>query len=343
MLKEYKDYKGVIHVHSRYSDGSGSLKKIVGAANQAGLDYLIITDHNTLRHKEEGAEGWHNKTLVLVGEEVSPSQGNHYLALGIEKPINPEGMDTQKYIDEVKRQGGLGFIAHPDSQGKRSLLLKKRPWTAWEAKDFTGLELWSYMYDWLVPITLFNLPYYFLYPARAIKGPSKKALRRWDKFAQERPVVAIGGADAHARHIIPGGILKLFPYRQIFSTIRTHILAPPFQLDRDHDRSLIYSALQKGHNYLSHDYLAEASGLMFRAKAKNKEAIMGDEIEFSRGLTLKASSPRPASLRLIGNGEVIKESEGDSLEMSLRQRGVYRLEVHLEGKPWIFTNPIYVR
>lgn len=343
MLKEYKDYQGVIHVHSRYSDGSGSLKKIVGAANRAELDYLIITDHNILRHKEEGAEGWHDKTLVLVGEEVSPFQGNHYLALGIEKPVNPEGKDAQEYIDEVKNQGGLGFIAHPDSQEKRYLLLKKRPWTAWEAKDFTGIELWSYMYDWLNSIKFFNLFYYFLCPARAIKGPSEKALKRWDKFTQERPVVAIGGADAHARHIIPGGILKLFPYHQIFSTLRTHILTSPFQLDLDRDRSLVYSALRKGHSYISYDYLAEASGFIFRANTKHEEAIMGDEIEFSPGLTLRAFSPRPASLRLIGNGEVIKESEGNSLEMSLSSRGVYRLEVHLEGKPWIFTNPIYVR
>ncbi len=53
MPKEYKDYKGAIHIHSRYSDGSGSLQEIVKSANLAGLDYLIITDHHTLRHKQE--------------------------------------------------------------------------------------------------------------------------------------------------------------------------------------------------------------------------------------------------------------------------------------------------
>ncbi len=342
MLKKYKDYKGIIHVHSRHSDGSGSLKNIVGAANRVGLDYLIITDHHTLRHKEEGAEGWYKETLILVGQEISPPT-SHYLALGIEKTIDHTKMGLQEYVDEVNKQGGLGFIVHPDNQGKRCFLLKARPWADWEAKGFTGVELWSYMYDWLEPVNPFNLLYYFLRPARAIKGPFKKALERWDRLTQKRPIVAIGGVDAHARHILPGGILKLFPYRQIFSTIRTHILTSPFQRDLDYDRSLIYSALRQGHTYLSYDYLAEASGLMFRASAKNKEAIMGDEIKFSPELVLTASSPRSASLRLIGNGKVIKESEGNSLEMPLSQRGVYRLEVYLEGKPWIFTNPIYVR
>ena len=342
MPGEYKDYKGTIHVHSRYSDGSGSLKKIVTSANKAGLDYLIITDHHTLRHKQEGAEGWYKETLVLVGQEISP-KANHYLALGIEKPINPEGMDAQGYIDEVHRQGGLGFIAHPYSQGKRNLNLKKRPWSAWEAKGWTGLELWSYMYDWVGPVNLFNLPYYALRPDRAIRGPSKEALRRWDELTRERPVVAIGGVDAHARHLIPLGILKLFPYHQIFSTIRTHVLVPPFQLNLKHDRSLIYSALRGGHSYISYDYLAEAGGLRFGVNAGSEEAIMGDEIKLSPGLTLTASSPRSAHLRLIYNGQVLKEEEGNGLEIPLCRRGVYRLEVHLGGKPWIFTNPIYVR
>lgn len=341
MPKEYKDYKGSIHIHSRYSDGSGSLREIVKSANQAGLDYLIITDHQTLRHKQEGAEGWHKGTLVLVGQEVSP-QSNHYLALGIERAIDPEGMDTREYVNEVNRQGGLGFIVHPDSQRKISLPLGERPWNAWEVNNFTGLELWSYMYDWIGPVNLFNLLYYVFRPERAIRGPSKEALRRWDNLTQERPVVAIGGVDAHARHIIPLGIFKVFPYRQLFSTIRTHVLTPPFKSDLAHDRSLIYSALRKGHSYISYDYLAEAGGLKFGVNTKGREAIMGDEVKLSPGLTLTASSPRSAHLRLIRNGQVEKERKDNGLEIPLTKQGVYRLEVHLEEKPWIFTNPIYV-
>ncbi len=344
MQKEYKDYKGAIHIHSNYSDGSGSLKEIVESANQAGLDYIIITDHHTLRHKREGAEGWHNKTLVLVGQEISPPC-NHYLALKIEKPIKPKGMDTQEYIDEVNKQGGLGFIVHPDSPKKRSLPLKERPWSDWEVNNFTGLELWSYMYDWLAPVNLFNFLYYIFRPAKAIKGPSKEALQRWDKLTQKRPVVAIGGVDVHARNIIPLGIFKIFPYQQLFSTIRTHVLTPPFKLDLEYDRSLIYSAIQNGHIYLSYDYLADASGLKFRVNTKNEEVIMGDEIKFSPGglTTLTASSPRSAQLRIICNGQVLEEREGAGIEIPLTKRGVYRLEASLAGKPWIFTNPIYVR
>ncbi len=334
----WQDYKGVIHVHSRYSDGSGSLSRIIGAANKAGLDYCIITDHHTLRHKEEGAEGWHNGTLTLVGEEISPPT-NHYLALGIEKVIDSEDGTPQNYVNEVNRQGGLGFILHPASKGKRSLGLKERPWTAWEVKNFTGLELWSYMYDWLEPVNLLTLPYYVLRPEKAISGPDKESLRKWDELTQERRVVAIGSVDAHARRVIPLGIFEVFPYEQVFLTIRTHILTSPFNFNLAEDRRLLYSALRQGHSYISYDYLAPADGFKF----ETEEAIMGDEVEFSPHLTLTASSPQTAHLKLIFNGQVIKETEGTSIQLKPQAPGVYRLEAYLKGKPWVFTNPIYVR
>ncbi len=70
---------------------------------------------------------------------------------------------------------------------------------------------------------------------------------------------------------------------------------------------------------------------------------MGDEIQFSSDLTLTATSPRAAHLRLIRNGQLIMERKGWGLEMLLTESGIYRLEVRLEEKPWIFTNPIYIR
>ncbi|HIE44111.1 MAG TPA: phosphotransferase, partial [Candidatus Omnitrophica bacterium] len=84
MHKELKEYKGVIHVHTRSSDGSAGWENVLLSAQQSGLDYVIISDHNTLvlKHKE----GWYGDTLLLVGEEISPKR-SHYLAIGIERAI----------------------------------------------------------------------------------------------------------------------------------------------------------------------------------------------------------------------------------------------------------------
>ncbi len=83
------EYVGAIHIHSNYSDGSGTVDEIIKTAQEVDLDYIVLTDHNTLRAKNEGKEGWHGNTFLLVGAEINDKQNqNHYLALGIEKTFS---------------------------------------------------------------------------------------------------------------------------------------------------------------------------------------------------------------------------------------------------------------
>ena len=60
-----------LHIHTHYSDGSGSHKGIAKAAIQCGLDAVIVTDHNVLVMGFEGyfSNGVH-QVLMLIGEEV---------------------------------------------------------------------------------------------------------------------------------------------------------------------------------------------------------------------------------------------------------------------------------
>ena len=37
---------GAIHMHSVFSDGSGEVEDIARYAGEAGLDYILLTDHN---------------------------------------------------------------------------------------------------------------------------------------------------------------------------------------------------------------------------------------------------------------------------------------------------------
>ena len=45
-----------LHMHTRYSDGSGTHRDIAQAAMQAGVDAVIVTDHNVL---VQGVEGYY--------------------------------------------------------------------------------------------------------------------------------------------------------------------------------------------------------------------------------------------------------------------------------------------
>ena len=75
------DYTGVIHLHSSLSfDGHTPMRRIIAAAEKNGIDFIMLTDHDHLKARDEGWEGWQGKTLVIVGEEIAP-RFNHYLAL----------------------------------------------------------------------------------------------------------------------------------------------------------------------------------------------------------------------------------------------------------------------
>ena len=108
-----KDYTGVIHLHSAYSfDGRTPIAEILAAARKGGIDFLLLTDHSTLRAREDGYEGWHDGTLLIVGEEIAP-RFNHYLAFGLRQPIacaeREPDLPPQDYIDRVqtRRRDGL--------------------------------------------------------------------------------------------------------------------------------------------------------------------------------------------------------------------------------------------
>ena len=344
----YYEYSGVIHIHSRYSDGYGTIGEIVKAAKKASLDYIIITDHNTLKAMEDEAEGWYDDLLALVGEEIGGRGRCHYLALGLVDNIDPEYHqdDVPRYIEAVKRQGGIGFIAHPDGIRRPSLGLYLSSWSEWDNRSYTGLEIWSYMCDWAKSVTLSKILYYYLRPQKAINGPSTDLLQRWDQLCQTRQVVGIGGSDIHAHYLLFFRFLRFLSYRRAFQGVRTHLLTPsPLSSGLDESKKLVYTALRSGHCFFAHDSLADSTGFSFRAFASEGHALlMGDEIELKSEAELEVTSPVPASLRLLCNGQLVEErTSARRLAWKVNQPGVYRVEARYKNEPWVYTNPIYLR
>jgi hypothetical protein len=137
--------------------------------------------------------------------------------------------------------------------------------------------------------------------------------------------------------------LDFDPYERSFRYVSTHILAKRLT-ERD-----VRDALRKGHAYVAHDWLCDPSGFAFILKARSGRtvSIIGDEINLRPGLELKAETPAACTLKLFRNGEEIKRVEGRNLDLELKEAGVYRIEAWLETdgemRPWIYSNPIYVR
>ena len=329
----YDDAVGVLHIHTTYShDAHGRFEDVVRVANAQGLDYVVVTEHNTLRPLREGRQGWHGSVLVLIGMELS-TRGGHYLALNVTEEIDRHALTTQQVIDEVARQGGLGFIAHP--------YFKKGRWKDWTVTGFTGIEAYNVAHDTLdenrMRLVLWTFtaaaePFYL-----SLLDRPYDPLATWDELVgRHGRVVGIGSADAHEFHALG---LKFAPYEIMFQLARTHLLVPPGELTEQ----AVYAALRQGHAYLSIELAAPAKGFQFAATSDGKIAgIMGDEVALEPDLRLTAWLPSPAQLALFRDGQRIAVTTAQAWEVPVTQPGAYRLEATRHTKPWIFSNPIYV-
>ncbi len=330
---------GAIHIHSVYSDGSGSVEEIVSAAEGTGVDFLVLTDHNSLEARESGYEGWHDHVLLIVGDEVSSKTG-HCLALGTSEHVNHR-QDLSGILKGIREKGGHSYIAHPHGRYRPILRMRDHGWKDWQADTATGMELWSYMFDWASSFHYFKFPRYYRDPDACLNGPSAETVAKWDELCQRRRVVALGGVDTHARKypLLP---FVVFPYREQFATLRTHLLCPnPLVRDARQDIPNVLSTLAAGRCFLAMDKLADASGTRFQTT--DGDLIMGEEAVFERTVELEILLPLKADITLVRNGVGIKTVNAESLNYRADVPGVYRVEAKLDGRPWLYTNPIYLR
>jgi hypothetical protein len=342
---------GAIHMHSVFSDGSGEVEDIARSAEEVGLDYILLTDHNTLRALKEGYEGWYNNTLLLVGCEINDKLNeNHYLAFGINEAFSTR-LSAKEYVKRVKEAGGIGFLAHPHEKRKHMVEHPPYPWTEWELTDFTGIEIWNHMSEWMENLTDQNKYQSFIHPLKSVTAPPEETLLVWDKLNLTRKVVGIGGVDAHAhKYNVLGFVeVEVFPYKVLFKSIRTHLLVEEELPRKDDEKSLnkikqiIYSALASGNSFVANDYLADSKGFRFYAEAGKKKYQMGDTVEYNDKIRLHVFVPSPNSeIMLIHNGKLVETAEGSGAEFLVKDPGVYRVEIKHNKKAWIYSNHIRV-
>ncbi|MCF8241058.1 MAG: CehA/McbA family metallohydrolase [Melioribacteraceae bacterium] len=345
------EYVGALHMHSNFSDGSGEVTEIAEIADEVGLDYIILSDHNTLRALKEGYEGWYGKTLLLVGCEINDRENkNHYLAFGIKE--NPSTrLPAKEYVKSVKEQGGVGFIAHPHEKRSSMKEHPPYPWLDWDIEDFDGIEIWNHMSEWMEGLTEENKYNYFMHPLRSIVAPPQETLTKWDELNLHRKVVGIGGVDAHAHKVNLLGFfeVEVFPYKVLFKSIRTHILTnEKFEVDGSNKnletaKKVIYNALRKGNCFVANYYHGDARGFRFFAEANNNIYHMGDKVPLIESVRLRVILPNITStIKLLKNGKVIDSVENIDAEFIVKDKGAYRIEVSLDGSAWIFSNHIRI-
>lgn len=346
-----------LHMHTLYSDGSGTHGELAHAALQAGLDVVIVTDHNVLvagaeRYYTEGKQ----RVLMLIGEEVHDQarlpQKSHLLVFNAAREMATFAADPQNLIDNVRRAGGLSFIAHPFDAACKPIKETDIRWEDWQVHGFSGLELWNGLSELKEHgHSLLHIFFYAFFPRFLAQQPPAQTLEKWDEMlASGGRVVAVGGSDAHALHARLGPLRRvIYPYEFHFKAINTHILTPaPLSGDVPADREMVYQALAVGRAFVGYDLPGSTRGFSFSAQGKEATALMGDEIQAQGGVTLKVKLPAAAECCLLKDGKLIQRWRNqEACSYVTTQPGVFRVEVYRNylGRRcgWVFSNPIYVR
>lgn len=353
ILSDYVDYKGVIHVHTSLGGHStGTFAELIAAAKANRLDFVIMTEHPQADFDTAALtlSGMHAGVLFVNGNEVSTTDSDRLLLMPGPASAN-EPHSTREFVDQQHTNHALAFAAYPAESGN------------WQSSSVDGVEVYNLFTNAKQinrVITFFDCLWSYhnyadLMFANFFDRPNDN-LKRWDYAlsSANRKLVAIAGNDAHSnigfgfsdatgKQIVG---LKLDSYERSFRTVRTHVL---IRKEKPLTRESLLEAISLGHCYVSFDIFSDPSGFDFRVLKSDK--IMGDETTLSPSLELIAKAPLASRFVLLRNGAPVHQvSATTEARFATAAPGVYRVEVYLDslpaparGKPWMISNPIYVR
>jgi hypothetical protein len=347
----FKEYKGVVHVHSFLGGHSnGNFEEIIAAAKSNQLDFVVMTEHtsNDFNTAAMTLKGVHAGVLFVNGNEVSLANSSRLLLLPGDETVTGA---AQLPIHATSR---LALVAYPQDF---------KSWDAVEVYD--GVEVYNVYTNarQIKPVVMFfdSLWAFRSYPdllfANFYRRPAEN-LEKWDEAIATtgRRLVAVAGNDAHANigvslidssgKTLAG--LQLDPYQRSFQLVRVHVL---IQKDKPLSSETLLGALAEGNCFIGFDLFGDTTGFSFSASNGIENKIQGAEIGLQKEVRLTANSPVSGRIVFFKDGKPIKDGSGvKRQELIVREKGSYRVEVYpsqlpqpVRDQPWIISNPIYVR
>jgi hypothetical protein len=353
---------GVIHVHTNRSDGASSPEEVAAAAARAGLSFVVFTDHGTGARTPDSPV-YRSGVLCLDAVEISTT-GGHYLAIGLPPVPYPLGGEARDVVEDVRRLGGVGIAAHPDSP--RADL----QWADWSL-PVDGIEIlnldtmwrrYVFMPGWAPKQRL--LQALLAYPIRSHEAignlltVTEENASHYAELTRRQSAVALVSVDAHSkvalRDVDPGDNRWALPfpgYETVFRTLQVRLTPErPLTGDAPADAVLVIDALRAGRLYGANTALAAPPSFEFTADGSSGTVGQGGVLPAGRPATLHVRSNAPAGFEtvVLRGTEVVATTRERTLDVDVDgEAAEYRVEIRAadrSGSPvWIVSNPIYVR
>jgi hypothetical protein len=321
-------FAGDLHAHSGHSDGRTTTRsgmvvpvpvhRVFDAARANGLDFIALTDHNSVAHwlDVDRLQPYYEGLLLLHGREITTYEG-HANAIGEQRfhEFRVGERNVKDVLAAPAADGAFVSINHPLRLG--------------------GEECMGCRWDHVDPDTLSQVQGVEVLNGTIRTGP----LAGWpfwaDLLNRGYRLTAVGGSDEHTPEETTDGRIGT-PTTVVFaSELSERAIVAGLKSGRVYIRT-------KGPNGPRLEFFAESGGQQYE---------MGDVVPTARKVTLRANvSDAPGQqVTWIKNGKPIgtspiSDNGGDLLFESDTTLGDwFTLVVNDGGDPTVFANAIYVR
>ncbi len=263
-------YRGDLHGHTIHSDGHWDVSDFVQYARDYKLDFVTLTDHNTISGLVQHDSYSADDLLTMGGVELTTYHG-HCLALGTREWMEwrvRDGLTMTDIAKAVMDAGAFYIIAHPMSEGDPGCT-----GCDWQYVDMMpgiarAVEIWNSPWD--------------------SNSNNNDAVHLWYSWLnQGHRLVATAGTDIHG----PAQPDEKLGFNVVYAEALSE--AP------------ILNAIGQGHLYVSGGPTLELSG----KSTSGKMAMMGDSLPVEdTDIHVQWSGCNDSeNLRLVADGKVIEE------------------------------------
>ena len=379
----YQDFRAVLHAHSAFShDSRSKIEEVVAGAKAAGVSAILFTEHPADHYDyfRDGHRGMNDGVLLVPGAETGGFLAYPTKSTQQEKTETPQQFaDLVKRDDgmiflchlEERMDWQINGLTGSEIYNTHADVMSETKFLASLKSPFGLLGLMPALQKY--PQEMFG----------AILDYPADYLKRYDELCQIAPHTGIAGDDSHHNQGVkavlqedgkvliedrlgkkvaeldptkiallkglvankkPGDTVlevDMDPYERSFRHVSTHLLLPEL------NEMEVWSALRAGRAYVAFDWLCDPTGFVFQAKRGDERFPMGSQIVDPAGLKLETAAPLPGIVKLIRDGKVLREDRSSKFEFEVTEPGIYRIEYWLnvagELRPWILSNPIYIR
>ncbi|WP_420137817.1 CehA/McbA family metallohydrolase [Sphingomonas sp.] len=325
-------YRGDLHMHDANSDGSCAsasgrrvpcpLFRTVAAAAQAGLDFIAVTDHNTVSHFGglRELQPYFDRTLLIPGTEITTFHG-HANAIGQQSFLDfrvgtPDVPNIVALERAVARAGAILTINHPNLPSGETCM--GCGWT-WPDTDYTGITAIEAVNGSIAEGAYAGLGFWY---ARLNEG---------------HRLTGVGGSDNHDSDPDP----KRAPVGRPTTVVHALALSTP----------AILAGIRAGNVFIdvagTRDRLLEVE-----ASSGSSRAVMGGSLHLARTIAIEAQVQGVADGQavLIVDGKASGEPQPiDTARRSARfaidaasVRRWISVNILGAGHPLLIGNPIYI-